>query len=103
MKELHPVNTSVFYNGCDEHEDIVQVINSWLSATNEQKLCNEEEIPDGVTDTMSTATDFLGDSERQYVLNVAPGEGYRPLSVFRNKYSEELASSCRYISGSGKT
>ena len=43
MKELHPVNTSVFYNGCDEHEDIVQVINSWLSATNEQKLCNEED------------------------------------------------------------
>ena len=58
-----------------------------------KRLCNEEEIPDGVTDTMSTATDFLGDSERQYVLNVAPGEGYRPLSVFRNKYSEELASS----------
>jgi len=36
-----------------------------LSATNQQKLCNEEEIPGGVTDSMLTATDFLGDSERQ--------------------------------------
>ena len=40
---------------------------------------------------MLTVTDFLGDSERQYVLNVAPGEGNTPLSVFRDKYSEELA------------
>ena len=40
---------------------------------------------------MLTATDFLEDSERQHILNVAPGEGSRPLSVFRDKFSEELA------------
>ena len=40
---------------------------------------------------MLTPTDFLGDSERQYGLNVAPGEGNIPLSVFSDKYSEELA------------
>ena len=48
---------------------------------------NETETPAGVTDTMLTATDFLEDSERQHILNVAPGEGSRPLSIFRDKYS----------------
>ena len=52
---------------------------------------DEEETPAGVTDTMLTATDFLEDNERQNILNVAPAEGSRPLSVFRDKYSEELA------------
>jgi hypothetical protein len=52
---------------------------------------DEAEIPAGVTDTMLTATDFLNDSERQQIHNVAPGEGNRPLSIFRDKYSEELA------------
>lgn len=40
---------------------------------------------------MLTATDFLEDNERQNILNVAPAEGNRPLSIFRDKYSEELA------------
>ena len=40
---------------------------------------------------MLTATDFLEDNERQNILNVAPVEGNRPLSVFRDKFSEELA------------
>ena len=40
---------------------------------------------------MLTATDFLEDNERQHIFNVAPAEGNRPLSVFRDKYSEELA------------
>ena len=52
---------------------------------------DEVEIPAGVTDTMLTATDFMTDNERQQILNVAPGEGSTPLSVFRDKYSEELA------------
>ena len=51
----------------------------------------EAEIPVGATDTMLTATDFLEDSERQNTLNIAPAEGNRPLSVFRDKYCEELA------------
>ena len=45
----------------------------------------------GVPDTMLTAADFLDDSERQQTHNVAPGEGSRPLSIFRDQYSEELA------------
>ena len=40
---------------------------------------------------MLTATDFLNDYERGSIHNVAPGEGNRPLSIFRDKYSEELA------------
>ena len=52
---------------------------------------DEAEIPAGVTDTMLTPPDFVDDSERQHILNVAPGEGNRPLSVFKDKYSEELA------------
>ena len=52
---------------------------------------DEVEIPAGVTDTMLTAPDFVTDNERQYILNIAPGEGNRPLSIFRDKYSEELA------------
>ena len=52
---------------------------------------DEIETPAGVTDTMLTSTDFLEDNERQNILNVAPAEGNRPLSIFRDKYSEELA------------
>ena len=52
---------------------------------------DEVEIPAGVTDTMLTATDFMTQNERQHILNVAPAEGSTPLSVFRYKYSEELA------------
>ena len=49
---------------------------------------DKAEIPAGVTNTMLTAPDFSGDSEIQYVLNVAPGDN-TPVSVFRDKYSEE--------------
>ena len=95
-------NTSnVLLDECDndQPEDPSQDIDNGLTATNQKQSVNEEddcsedeaEIPDGVTDTMLTATDFLGDAERQYVLNVAPGEGNIPLSVFRDKYSEEIA------------
>ena len=40
---------------------------------------------------MLTATDFLQDSEREQIYSIAPGEGSTPLSIFRDKYSEELA------------
>ena len=52
---------------------------------------DEAEIPAGVTNTMLTAADFLNDNERQHIYNVAPGEGSRPLSIFRDQFSEELA------------
>ena len=41
-------------------------------------------------DTMLTSNDFLETTERQNTLIVAPAEGKRPPSVFRDKYSEEL-------------
>ena len=52
---------------------------------------DDAEIPGGVTDTMLTAVDFLEDNERAQIYNIAPGEGNLPLSIFRDKYSEELA------------
>ena len=52
---------------------------------------DEAEIPAGVTDSTLTPPDFVDDNEREHILNVAPGEGNRPLSVFKDKYSEELA------------
>jgi len=44
-----------------------------------------------VTDTMLTPKDFLESDERQSILNVAPTEGSRPLSLFRDKHCKELA------------
>ena len=61
------------------------------SSNNDDFSEDEAELPAGLTDTMLTATDFLDDSERQQIHNVAPGEGNRPLSIFRDQYSEELA------------
>ncbi len=52
---------------------------------------DEAEIPAGVTDSMLTAPDFVDDNERQTIYNFAPAEGNRPLSIFRDQYSEEMA------------
>ena len=52
---------------------------------------DEAEIPAGVTDSMLTPPDFVDDSERQEIYNFDPGEGNRPLSIFRDQYSEEMA------------
>ena len=38
---------------------------------------------------MLTATGFLEGSERTQIYNIAPGERSVPLSIFRDKYSEE--------------
>lgn len=42
---------------------------------------------------MLTATNFVEDSEREHehILNIAPGEGSRPQSIFKDKFCEELA------------
>ena len=40
---------------------------------------------------MLTATGFLEGNERAQIYNIAPGERSVPLSIFRDKYSEELA------------
>jgi len=47
---------------------------------------SEDIVPAGVK-----STDFLEDNERQHIFNIAPAEGNIPLSVFRDKFSEELA------------
>ncbi len=52
---------------------------------------DEAEIPTGVTDNMLSAPDFVDDNERQDIYNFAPAEGNRPLSIFRDQYSEEMA------------
>ena len=44
----------------------------------------DAEISAGITDSMLTATDFLEDSEQAQIYNIAPGEGNRPLSIFRD-------------------
>ena len=79
------------------NEQISDTCNAERSAGRETSEIHDDwtevdaEIPAGVTDTMLTATDFLGDDERQQIYNIAPGEGSVPLSIFRDKYSEELA------------
>ena len=52
---------------------------------------DEAEIVAGVTDTMLTATNFVDDSEHENILNIAPGKGSRPKSIFKDKFCEELA------------
>ena len=40
---------------------------------------------------MLTSTDFVEDNDWQYIPNLVPDEGSRPLSVLRDKFSEEMA------------
>lgn len=48
-------------------------------------------IPARVTDTMLPANEFLEDSEQPQIFSIAPGEGNVPLSIFRDRYPDELA------------
>ena len=77
-------NSNLQQDTIDETSDNEEIIHNEIPQ-------DESESTAGVTDTMFTATDFLEDEERQNILNIAPGEGNRPLSVFRDKYCEELA------------
>ena len=52
---------------------------------------DEAEIPAGTMDSMLTTSDFVSDNEKQEIYNFAPGEGNKPLSVFRDQFSEEMA------------
>ena len=51
----------------------------------------DQENDSGVLDTMLTSPDFLEDEERELQYILAPGPGRTPVSVFKDKYSEELA------------
>ena len=77
-------NSNLQQDTIDETSDNEEIIRNEISQ-------DESESTAGVTDTMFTATDFLEDEERQNILNITPREGNRPLSVFRDKYCEELA------------
>ena len=79
----NPQLESVNKNNDNNDSDRVDKADDWSE--------DEAKILAGVTDTMFTATDFLEDNEKQHILNVAPAEGNRPLSVFMDKYCEELA------------
>lgn len=79
----NPQLESVDKNNDNNDSDRVDKADNWSE--------DEEEIPAGVTDTKFTAPGVLDDSEQQHILNTAPAEGNRPLSVFRDKYCEELA------------
>ena len=52
---------------------------------------DDQENNSGVLDTMLTSPDFLEDEERELQYILAPGQGRTPVSVFKDKYSEELA------------
>ena len=52
---------------------------------------DDQENNNGVLDTMLTSPDFLEDEERELQYILAPGQGRTPVSVFKDKYSEELA------------
>lgn len=67
----------------DANIETDQYVDDWIE--------NNAEIPVSVTDTMLSAIYFLEDSEREQIYSIAPGEGSTPLSIFRDKYSEELA------------
>lgn len=67
----------------DANIETDQYVDDWIE--------NNAEIPVGVTGTVLSATDFLEDSEKEQIYSIAPGEGSTPLSIFRDKYSEELA------------
>lgn len=40
---------------------------------------------------MLMATNFIEDNEREHILDIAPGEGSRPQSIFKDKFCEKLA------------
>ena len=42
---------------------------------------------------MLTAPDLLNGNERQHTYNIAPGEGNKPLIIFRDQHCQELAHS----------
>ena len=65
-----------------------------MTENDEEELIENEDDQEnnsGVSDTMLTSPDFLEDEERELQYILAPGQGRTPVSVFKDKYSEELA------------
>ena len=79
----------------DETCDTIETQNdaddeSTSNTTDDQWSEDEAEIPAGIADSMLTISDFLSDNEKQEIYNFAPSEGNKPLSVFRDQFSEEM-------------
>ena len=89
---LHETDTEQNQENADYNASTNRSENLKQTAVENEDNWSEDdvEIPTGVTDTLLTAPDFLEDTERQNVLNVAPGEGNAPLNIFKDMYSEEL-------------
>ena len=65
-----------------------------MAENDDEQWSENEDDPEnnsGVLDTMLTSPDFLEDEERELQYILAPGQGRTPVSVFKDKYSEELA------------
>ena len=52
-----------------------------------------EEVNAGSLDTLLTDPSFLEDNERSLKYVLAPGQGQTPMSIYQDKYSEELCFS----------
>ena len=84
------------FQECSEKDNIS---GNFQSINTENQKCSsgdewsedEAEIVAGVTDTMLTTSNFVEDNEREHILSIAPGEGSRPQSIFKDKFCEELA------------
>ncbi|CAB4013636.1 Hypothetical predicted protein [Paramuricea clavata] len=82
----------VISNEDKENENKTSVDQTNSVSSDEEWSVEEAEIPAGVTDSMLlTSPDFVDDDERQHIYNVAPAEGGRPISLFRDQFSEEMA------------
>lgn len=79
------------FQECSEKDNIS--INSQSINTENQKCTSDDgaEIVAGVTGTMLMATNFIEDNECEHILDIAPGEGSRPQSIFKDKFCEKLA------------
>lgn len=84
-------DNNIITENCENNANENELSCSENNDNNNNWIEDEDEITAGVTDTMLTDPDFLDDIEQENILNVAPAEGPNPLSIFRDKHSEELA------------
>ena len=77
--------------GNNSNNETINVDNDMPACEDDDWSEDDTESPAGITDSMLTPADFVEDHEKGMIYNIAPGEGFRPLSIFRDKYSEELA------------
>ena len=79
---LSNFNSMLVMENCINTNTVVGKTNS---VSSEDDWNEDEGIPGGVTDSMLTAPDFVDDSERQHIYNVASGEGQFPTDSRKRK------------------